>query len=281
MVLVDKKPSLYDVLGLAPTAPPEAVRKAYKRLVLETHPDKVPLDATEEERAAAEQRFREVYQAFEILGDTVKRRVYDNGLNYLRSRSRMEEMQAKLAREREEWDRQSRLRQEERLQAMRERMRARQEAEQQRRAELRRQYDAQNDAAGDRRHALREELRRVQEREREILLRTEAKLQEKIATLQEVARLKRAESIRSARSARSVQSGRRMVCASSRRESMASVLAKAHEMLRADELLRVLRAANPELEARRQAAIQRKADRMSMSDGASIVSKEVPIDETL
>ncbi|GJE91064.1 DnaJ-domain-containing protein [Phanerochaete sordida] len=273
MVQVDRKPSLYDVLGLTPTAPPEAVRKAYKRILLETHPDKVPLDATDEEKVAAEQRFREVYQAFEILGDPAKRRVYDNGLNYLRGRTRMEEMQAKLAREREEWDRQCKARQEERLAAMQSRMRARQEAEATRREELRREYDDAERPLEDKRHALREELRRIQEREREILGRTQAKLQEKIATLQEVVKLKRAESIRSMRSARSVQSARRTLCAPSRRESTASILLKAHEMLRADELLRALRAANPELEARRQAALQRKSQRSSMCDTVSIVSK--------
>ncbi|EKM49929.1 uncharacterized protein PHACADRAFT_213711 [Phanerochaete carnosa HHB-10118-sp] len=270
----DRKPTLYDSLGLTPTAPPEAVRKAYKRLVLETHPDKIPLDATDEEKATTEQRFREVYQAFEILGDTAKRRVYDNGLNYLRGRVRMEEMQAKLAREREEWDRQSKLRQEERLRAMRERMRQRQEVEQLRREELRRQYDQRPDEYEEKKQALLEELRRVQERQHEILMKAEAKLQEKITTLQEVAKLKRAESIRSARSVRSAQSGRRMVCTPSRRASTANVLMKAHEMLRVDELLRILRATNPELEARRQAVLQRKEERMSTCDGASVISKD-------
>ncbi|KAI0057234.1 hypothetical protein BV25DRAFT_1831387 [Artomyces pyxidatus] len=51
------------------------VRRAYKQKVLETHPDKLSPDATEEEKAEARERFSEVHEAFETLGDADQRRV--------------------------------------------------------------------------------------------------------------------------------------------------------------------------------------------------------------
>ncbi|KAI0792088.1 DnaJ domain-containing protein [Abortiporus biennis] len=112
--------SFYDILGVTQDATPDEVRKAYKRKVLQTHPDKLALDATESQKRYAEARFREVCHAFEILNDPAKRHVYDNGLNYLRARTIHEELQAKLARERAEWARQSQQRQEERMRNMKE-----------------------------------------------------------------------------------------------------------------------------------------------------------------
>ncbi|KAL0577513.1 hypothetical protein V5O48_004454 [Marasmius crinis-equi] len=72
------KPSLYDVLGLDPTATPEQVRKAYKVKALETHPDKLDPGASEQLKELAEKRFHQVHEAFEILNDPHKRRAYDS-----------------------------------------------------------------------------------------------------------------------------------------------------------------------------------------------------------
>ncbi|KAL6306270.1 DnaJ-domain-containing protein [Sparassis latifolia] len=116
--------SLYDILGVAQNASADAVRKAYKLKALETHPDKLGLGALEIERQAAEARFREVRTAFEVLGDSAKRRAYDNGLDYLRRQVNINDMQARLARERAEWARQTEARHQERMRVLREEIHA-------------------------------------------------------------------------------------------------------------------------------------------------------------
>lgn len=63
----------YKVLGLDKTASAEAIRKAYKKLVKTAHPDLNPDDPT------AETRFKEIAQAYDILGDADKRARFDRG----------------------------------------------------------------------------------------------------------------------------------------------------------------------------------------------------------
>ncbi|KAI0255988.1 hypothetical protein BJV78DRAFT_586936 [Lactifluus subvellereus] len=67
----------YKILGLPKDASSEDVRRAYKQKVLETHPDKLPPDSTEEEKEAAHEQFSRVHEASEILGDPDRRREYD------------------------------------------------------------------------------------------------------------------------------------------------------------------------------------------------------------
>lgn len=55
----------YEVLGVARDATTAEIRKAYRKLALSYHPDKVP----ESDRAAAESKFKEISQAYEILSD--------------------------------------------------------------------------------------------------------------------------------------------------------------------------------------------------------------------
>ncbi|KAH8405504.1 hypothetical protein KR215_001343 [Drosophila sulfurigaster] len=62
----------YKVLDVARTATDSEVKKAYRKLALKWHPDKNP-DNLEE----ANKRFRELSEAYEVLSDARKRRIYD------------------------------------------------------------------------------------------------------------------------------------------------------------------------------------------------------------
>ncbi|KAJ9200851.1 hypothetical protein DTO027B5_6662 [Paecilomyces variotii] len=64
---------LYEVLEIERNASKEEIRKAYRKAALGSHPDKVP----EEEREAAEVKFKMVQQAYDILYDEEKRHLYD------------------------------------------------------------------------------------------------------------------------------------------------------------------------------------------------------------
>lgn len=61
----------YEVLGVPRSATSDAIKKAYKRLARKYHPDLNKSDPT------AEERFKEISQAFEILGDAEKRKNFD------------------------------------------------------------------------------------------------------------------------------------------------------------------------------------------------------------
>ena len=61
----------YGVLGLQPGATDKDIQRAYRKLAKENHPDANPGDA------AAEERFKEVSAAHEVLGDAEKRKEYD------------------------------------------------------------------------------------------------------------------------------------------------------------------------------------------------------------
>ncbi len=63
----------YEVLGVARTASGDEIKKAYRKLALQWHPDRHP----EGEREAAETRFKKVNEAYEVLSDPEKRKRYD------------------------------------------------------------------------------------------------------------------------------------------------------------------------------------------------------------
>ncbi len=65
------KRDCYEVLGIERTADEEEIKKAYRRLALKYHPDKNPGDKT------AEEKFKELGEAYEILSDPQKRALYD------------------------------------------------------------------------------------------------------------------------------------------------------------------------------------------------------------
>lgn len=66
----------YDILGVARDAGADEIKKAYRKLARKYHPDANPGDKT------AEERFKEVSQAYEVLGDAKKRAEYDQGVRF-------------------------------------------------------------------------------------------------------------------------------------------------------------------------------------------------------
>ena len=62
----------YQVLGVAKDADQATIKKAYRKLAREHHPDSKPGDK------AAEERFKQVAEAYDVVGDTAKRKEYDD-----------------------------------------------------------------------------------------------------------------------------------------------------------------------------------------------------------
>jgi curved DNA-binding protein CbpA len=63
----------YEILGVAKNASGDKIKKAYRKLAKTSHPDLHPGDDK------AERHFKEISQAYGLLGDAEKRVRYDNG----------------------------------------------------------------------------------------------------------------------------------------------------------------------------------------------------------
>ncbi|MBN2097273.1 MAG: molecular chaperone DnaJ [Candidatus Omnitrophica bacterium] len=66
------KRDYYEVLGVNKNASSDEIKKAYRRLALKHHPDRNP-----EDQKAAEEKFKEICEAYEVLSDAQKRQTYD------------------------------------------------------------------------------------------------------------------------------------------------------------------------------------------------------------
>ena len=65
------KRDYYEILGIARTASVEEIKRSYRKLAVKYHPDKNPGDHT------AEERFKELGEAYDVLMDDQKRAAYD------------------------------------------------------------------------------------------------------------------------------------------------------------------------------------------------------------
>jgi len=62
----------YQILGVSRQASEDEVKKAFRKLALQHHPDRNPQDMVE-----AERKFKEINAAYQVLIDSRKRQIYD------------------------------------------------------------------------------------------------------------------------------------------------------------------------------------------------------------
>jgi len=65
------KRDYYEILGVAKTASADEIKKAYRKVAMQFHPDRNPGDK------AAEEKFKEAAEAYEVLSDADKKAQYD------------------------------------------------------------------------------------------------------------------------------------------------------------------------------------------------------------
>ena len=67
--------NLYNVLGVAPNATDDEIKKVYRSLAMRYHPDR-------NDAPGAEVRFKAITKAYEVLSDPAKREEYNQTLNH-------------------------------------------------------------------------------------------------------------------------------------------------------------------------------------------------------
>lgn len=72
----------YELLGVTKTATQDEIKSAYRKLAMQYHPDRNPGDKE------AETKFKQVSAAYDVLGDAVKRKTYDNPFHNVYTQAR-------------------------------------------------------------------------------------------------------------------------------------------------------------------------------------------------
>ena len=70
--MADKK-DYYETLGVSKDASADDIKSSYRKLARQYHPD-----VTKEDPKHAEERFKDISEAYEVLADPEKRKLYDN-----------------------------------------------------------------------------------------------------------------------------------------------------------------------------------------------------------
>ena len=70
------KRDFYEVLGVAKTASESEIKRAYRKMAMQYHPDKFS-QASDSEKNEAEEKFKEVNEAYQVLSDSNKKSQYD------------------------------------------------------------------------------------------------------------------------------------------------------------------------------------------------------------
>ena len=70
------KRDYYEVLGVDKSASENDIKKAYRKAAMKYHPDKFA-NASDAEKKDAEEKFKEINEAYQVLSDSQKKQQYD------------------------------------------------------------------------------------------------------------------------------------------------------------------------------------------------------------